>query len=76
MFNWNFTTVSSVFKSLCGVGRDHRTKALARSSVSPQEKNWSSAGYGDAHHRAPTQFPRRSAGLSMHTLGVEEPRSL
>lgn len=38
MFNWNFTTVSSVFKSLCRVGRDHRTKAMARSSVSPGEE--------------------------------------
>lgn len=75
MVNWNFTTVSSVLKILCRVGRDHRTKAMARSSVSPQEKNWSSAAYGDAHHRAPTQFPRRSAGLSMHTLGYRSPEA-
>lgn len=77
-FRSGFTKVSSTFKILCLVGRDHRTKAMmARSSVSLQGKNWGSAGWGDAHHpRAPTQAPRRSAGLGMHTLGVLEPRSL
>lgn len=57
--HWNFTRVSHTFKIPSLVGRDHRTKAMARSSVPRQGKNWGwGGGRWEAAVEAPTTHPR------------------
>lgn len=57
------------------VGRDHRTKAMARSSVMPQAKYWGSGIWGGAYHPKSTHLVSEKVGWAghPHTPGIGAP---